>query len=59
MVPNGEKYVGPLDVFTLVAELVFVVTSVGMLSNRSKTRTVNRLLWVGLALWGAGAVALW
>jgi hypothetical protein len=59
MVPNGDKYVGPLDVFTLVGELVVVVTSIGMLSSRSKARTMNRLLWIGLALWGAGAVALW
>jgi hypothetical protein len=59
MVPNGDKYVGPLDVFTLVAELVLVVTSLGMLSDRSRARTVNRLMWVGLALWGVGAFALW
>lgn len=59
MVLDGAKYVGPLDVFTLVAELVLVVTSAGMLSSRSRVRTMNRLMWVGLALWGAGAVALW
>ena len=59
MVPDGAKYVGPLDVFTLVAELALVVTSAGMLSSRSRARTMNRLMWVGLALWGAGAVALW
>ena len=58
VVPNGEKYVGPLDIFTLVAELVLVVLLVGMLSSRSKTRTVNRLMWVGLAVWGAAAVAV-
>ena len=58
VVPDGAKYVGPLDVFTLVAELLVVVTSVTMLSARSKTRTLNRLMWVGLLLWGAGAVTL-
>jgi hypothetical protein len=59
MVPNGAKYVGPLDVFTLVAELVLVVILVGMLSSRSKARTLNRLMWIGLALWGAAAFAWW
>jgi hypothetical protein len=58
VVPDGAKYVGPLDVFTLVAELVLVITLIGMLSTRSRARTVNELLWVGLMLWGAGLVAL-
>ena len=58
MVPNGAKYVGPLDVFTLVAELLLVVTLLSMLPKRVKARTVNRLMWVGLALWGASVVAL-
>jgi hypothetical protein len=58
IVPDGDKYVGPLDVFTLVAELLVVLTSVAMLSARSKARTLNRLMWVGLLLWGAGAVTL-
>ena len=58
VVPNGEKYVGPLDIFTLVAELILVVVLIGMLSSRSKAKTVNRLMWVGLVLWGAAAVAL-
>jgi hypothetical protein len=58
MVPNGDKYVGPLDIFTLVAELLVVVLSISMLSSRSKARTVNCLMWLGLVLWGAGALAL-
>ena len=58
MVPNGAKYVGPLDVFTVVTELLLVVTLLSMLPNRAKARTLNGLLWVGLALWGAGAVAV-
>jgi hypothetical protein len=58
IVPDGAKYVGPLDVFTLVAELVLVIALIGMLSTRSRARTVNELLWVGLMLWGAGLVAL-
>ena len=58
VVPDGAKYVGPLDVFTLVAELLVVLTSVAMLSARTKARTLNRLMWVGLLLWGAGAVTL-
>ena len=58
VVPNGEKYVGPLDIFTLVAELILVVVLIGMLPSRSKAQTVNRLMWVGLVLWGAAAVAL-
>ena len=58
MVPNGAKYIGPLDLFTLVAELVLVVTLVGTLPNRLKVRTVNHLMWIGLGLWGAAVVAL-
>ncbi|HEX3090024.1 MAG TPA: hypothetical protein VHQ23_15330 [Ilumatobacteraceae bacterium] len=58
VVPDGAKYVGPLDIFTLVAELLVVLTSVSMLSTRSKARTLNCLMWVGLVLWGAVAVAL-
>ncbi len=58
MIPNGAKYVGPLDVFTLVAELLLVVTLLSMLPNRARARTVNTLMWVGLALWGTGAVAV-
>jgi len=56
IVPDGEKYVGPLDVFTLVAELIFVVSMISTLPLRIKTRTVNRLMWIGLALWGAAVV---
>jgi hypothetical protein len=59
MVPNGEKYVGPLDIFTLVAELILVVVLIGMLSSPAKARTLNRLMWSGLVLWGAAAVAVW
>ena len=58
MVPDGAKYVGPLDVFTLVAELILVVVLIGMLSGPAKARTLNRLMWAGLVLWGAAAVAV-
>jgi hypothetical protein len=58
MIPNGAKYVGPLDVFTVVSEVLLVVTLLGMLPSSVKARTVNRLMWVGLALWGAGAIAV-
>lgn len=58
MVPGGAKRVGPLDVFTLVAEVVLVVTLLGMLPGRSKIRTANCLMWLGLALWGASFVLL-
>ncbi len=58
MVPNGDKYVGPLDIFTLVAELTLVVVLIGMLSGPAKARTLNRLMWAGLVLWGAAAVAV-
>jgi hypothetical protein len=51
-IPNGAKHVGPLDVFTLVAELVLVVALVSTLPNRSRTGTVNQLMWIGVALWG-------
>lgn len=60
IVPNGAKYVGPLDLFTLVAEVLFVVTLLSMLPAKVKARAVNRLMWVGIALWGAGVVGfLW
>ena len=59
-VPDGAKYVGPLDIFTLVAEVLVVVTLLSMLPAKVKARTVNRLMWVGIALWGAGVVGfLW
>ena len=48
----------PLDVFTVIAELLLVVTLLSMLPDRAKRRTVNRLMWIGLALWGASVVAL-
>ena len=57
-VPNGAKYVGPLDVFTLVAELVLVVALLSTLPSRWKLRTVNQLMWLGLVLWGAAVAGL-
>ena len=58
MVPEGAKHVGPLDVFTLICEVLLVVTLLGLLPSRSKVRTANRLMWLGLALWGASFVFL-
>jgi hypothetical protein len=58
MMPDGAKHVGPLDVFTLVAEVLLVVTLLGLLPGRSRVRTANRLMWLGLALWGASFVFL-
>jgi hypothetical protein len=58
IIPNGAKYVGPLDIFTLVAEILFVVTLLSILPAKVKARSVNRLMWVGIALWGAGVVGL-
>jgi hypothetical protein len=56
-VPDGAKYVGPLDIFTLVAEIVLVITLLSQLPTRLKARAVNRLMWIGLALWGAAIVS--
>lgn len=56
MIPDGAKRVGPLDVFTLAVEVVLVVTLLGMLSGRSRVRTANRLMWLGLMLWGSSFV---
>jgi hypothetical protein len=56
-IPNGAKYVGPLDLFTLVVEVLLVVTLVSMLAEARKRRVVNSLLWLGIALWGAAAVS--
>jgi hypothetical protein len=58
IVPNGDKYVGPLDVFTLAAELVLVLTLMSMLTSGLRARTTSRLMWCGVLLWGAGAVTL-
>jgi hypothetical protein len=58
MVPDGAKHVGPLDVLTLVAEVLLVVTLLSLLPNRSRVRTANQLMWLGLALWGASFVFL-
>jgi len=56
IVPDGAKHVGPLDVFTLVAEVLMVVTLLGMLPGKLKTTALNRLMWIGLALWGAAVI---
>ncbi len=58
ILPDGAKHVGPLDVFTLVAEVMLVVTLVSMLPTRSRKRTVNGLMWIGLALWGTSFALL-
>ena len=55
---DGAKHVGPLDVFTLVAEILLVVTLVSMLPARSRKRTANGLMWIGLALWGTSFALL-
>lgn len=56
VVPDGAKYVGPLDIFTLTAEILVVVTMLATLPRRLKERAVNRLMWIGVLLWGAGLV---
>jgi len=58
IVPDGAKHVGPLDVLTLVAELVQVVVLMTMLPAASKRRATNQLMWIGLGLWGAAVVAV-
>jgi hypothetical protein len=58
MMPDGAKHVGPLDVFTLVAEVLLVIVLLGLLPRRTTVRTANRLMWLGLALWGASFVFL-
>jgi len=57
-IPNGAKHVGPLDVFTLAAELVLVVALLSTLPSRTKVRTVNCLMWIGLALWSAAVAGV-
>jgi hypothetical protein len=57
-IPNGAKHVGPLDVFTLVAELTLALALVSTLPAGSRVRTVNRLMWIGLALWGAAIASV-
>ena len=56
--PDGAKYVGPLDLFTLVVELGVVATTMTMLPARDKARTTNLLTVIGVALATAGVGAL-
>jgi hypothetical protein len=56
-VPDGAKYVGPLDIMTLVAEILLVVTLLGQLPTKLKNRAVNRVMWIGLVVWGAAVVS--
>ena len=58
MVPDGAKYVGPLDVLTLAAEILVVGTMLTMLPTRSKGRTINVLMVIGLGLCTAGVLAM-
>jgi hypothetical protein len=58
VVPDGAKYVGPLDIVTLAAEILVIVTLLGLLSKTSKERAVNRLMCIGVLLWGAAIVGL-
>ncbi len=41
MLPDGAKHVGPLDLFTLVCEVLLVVTLLSMLPIRSRVRTAE------------------
>jgi hypothetical protein len=58
IVPGGAKYVGPLDLLTLVTEIGVVVTMLTMLPDRSRIRVTNQLMWIGVGLSVAGAAAL-
>ena len=58
MVPNGAKYVGPLDVLTLAAEILVVGTMLTMLPAQLKARTTNALMVVGVALSISAAVGV-
>ena len=58
IIPDGAKHVGPLDVFTLVVEILVIVTLLTLLRSRARRRTVNQLMWVGLIVWGAAVVGL-
>jgi hypothetical protein len=57
MVPNGAKFVGPLDVLTLASEIIVVGTLLTVLPTRSRARTTNALLAIGLGLSMAAVVA--
>jgi len=58
IVPDGAKHVGPVDIFTLVAEVLLVVLLLSMLPRRSKARVVNSLMWIGLAMWAVAPFAI-
>lgn len=58
ILPDGEKYVGPLDVFTLVAEVVVVVMLLGELPSKLKAGTASWLMWLGVAMLTAAVTGL-
>ena len=58
IIPDGDKFVGPLDLFTLVVEVLLVMVLVGLLPARQRSRTANRLLWSGATIWAGAALAL-
>ena len=52
-IPNGAKHVGPLDMFTLARRVgARRRAHVSTLPSRSRVRTVNCLMWIGLAVVG-------
>jgi hypothetical protein len=59
ILPDGAKYVGPLDTLTVIAEVLMVVTLLGELPSKLRAVTATRLMWIGLGLFGVAMVGVW
>jgi hypothetical protein len=58
LIPDGDKHVGPLDLFTLIVQVALVVILLGLLPERQRARTANRLLYAGASIWGLAALGV-
>ncbi len=53
--PRTPEGIGPLDISTLIAELLLVVVLLSVIDRRARTRSANALAVVGVVLWTLGA----
>jgi hypothetical protein len=56
VIPGAVEQVGSLDLFSLIVELLLILTLVSLLPARQRRRTTNGLMWGGLGLWGLAAL---
>jgi ABC-type thiamin/hydroxymethylpyrimidine transport system permease subunit len=58
LLPRGPESIGPLDISTLVAELVLIVALLSVMDRRMRNVTTNGLVALGLLFWGLAATGL-